>query len=155
MIVSQWRRIRRFDRRRHGLPQSAREASLAISAGAPAASRLSSTRSRRTASPPASNLTRWKRRILQDADRLDAIGAIGVARCFYVAGRMGSALYDPDDFDASRRAVDDRHYAIDHFKAKLFPVAEGFRTGAGRAIAAERAAVMRRFIDQFRSEVEA
>jgi uncharacterized protein len=93
--------------------------------------------------------------ILQDADRLDAIGAIGIARCFYVAGRMGSALYDPDDFDARRRAVDDRHYAIDHFKAKLFPVAEGFRTRAGRAIAAERAAVMRRFIDQFRSEVEA
>ena len=93
--------------------------------------------------------------VLQDADRLDAIGAIGIARCFYVAGRMGSALYDPEDFDAGRRPVDDRRYAIDHFKAKLFPVVDGFRTRAGRAIAAERAAVMRRFIDQFRSEVEA
>jgi uncharacterized protein len=93
--------------------------------------------------------------ILQDADRLDAIGAIGIARCFYVAGRMGSALYDPDDFDASSRAVDDRRYAIDHFKAKLFPVAEGFRTTAGRAMAAERAALMRRFVEAFRQECHA
>ncbi len=91
--------------------------------------------------------------ILQDADRLDAIGAIGIARCFYVAGRMGSSLYDPDDFDATRREVDDRRYAIDHFKAKLFPVTEGFRTKAGRAMAAERAAVMQRFVAAFRSEV--
>ncbi len=90
--------------------------------------------------------------ILQDADRLDAIGAIGIARCFYVAGRMGSALYDPDDFDASSRSIDDRRYAIDHFKAKLFPVAEGFRTTTGRAMAAERAALMRRFVDAFRHE---
>jgi uncharacterized protein len=90
--------------------------------------------------------------ILQDADRLDAIGAIGIARCFYVAGRMGSALYDPQDFDASNRAVDDRRYAIDHFKAKLFPVAEGFRTTAGRAMAAERAALMQRFVEAFRRE---
>lgn len=93
--------------------------------------------------------------ILQDADRLDAIGAIGIARCFYVAGRMGSALYDPDDFDATRRTVDDRRYAIDHFKAKLFPVVDGFRTNAGRAMAAERAAVMQRFVEAFRSEVAA
>ena len=91
--------------------------------------------------------------ILQDADRLDAIGAIGIARCFYVAGRMGSALYDPDDFDATRRDVDDRRYAIDHFKAKLFPVVDGFRTRAGRAMAAERGAVMQRFVAAFRSEV--
>ena len=94
-------------------------------------------------------------RILQDADRLDAIGAIGIARCFYVAGRMGSALYDPDDFDANEREVDDRRYAIDHFKAKLFRVAEGFRTKAGQAMAAERTAVMRRFVDAFRAEVGA
>jgi len=93
-------------------------------------------------------------RILQDADRLDAIGAIGIARCFYVAGRMGSALYDPGDFDATGRQVDDRRYAIDHFRAKLFPVATGFRTPAGRAMAADRAAVMQRFVEAFRCEVD-
>jgi uncharacterized protein len=58
-------------------------------------------------------------RILRDADKLDAIGAIGIARCFYVADRMATALYDPDDFYASHRDVDDQRYAIDHFKAKL------------------------------------
>jgi len=94
-------------------------------------------------------------RILRDADKLDAIGAIGIARCFYVAGRMGSRLYDPEDVDASRRPVDDRRFALDHFKAKLFPVADGFLTAAGRAMAAERAAVMQRFVAAFRSEVEA
>jgi uncharacterized protein len=94
-------------------------------------------------------------RILQDADRLDAIGAIGIARCFYVAGRMGSALYDPDDVEAKQRPVDDRRYALDHFKAKLFQVAHGFRTATGQAMAAERTAVMRQFVDAFRAEVGA
>ena len=93
-------------------------------------------------------------RILQDADRLDAIGAIGIARCFYVAGRMGSALYDPADFDAATRDVDDRHYAIDHFKAKLFPVSDEFCTAAGRTMAAERVEVMHHFVSAFRAEVD-
>jgi uncharacterized protein len=94
-------------------------------------------------------------RIMRDADKLDAIGAIGIARCFYVAGRMATALYDPDDFYASHRDVDDQRYAIDHFKAKLFRVAEEFCTHAGQVMAAERSAVMRRFAETFRSEVEA
>ena len=47
-------------------------------------------------------------RILQDADRLDAIGAIGVARCFHVGGRMGGALYHPGDPGAEARPLDDR-----------------------------------------------
>ena len=63
---------------------------------------------------------------LQDADRLDAIGMLGVARCFYVAGRMGSALYDPLDPHASERPLDDRRYALDHFRAKLLKLASGF-----------------------------
>jgi uncharacterized protein len=67
---------------------------------------------------------------------------------------MGSALYDPGDFDATGRQVDDRRYAIDHFRAKLFPVAAGFRTPAGRAMAADRAAVMQRFVEAFRCEVD-
>ena len=94
-------------------------------------------------------------RILRDADKLDAIGAIGIARCFYVAGRMATSLYDADDFDATHRDLDDQHYAIDHFQAKLFLVAEGFHTRAGQAMAVERSAVMRRFVDSFRSEVDA
>ncbi|MDR3537056.1 MAG: HD domain-containing protein [Acetobacteraceae bacterium] len=93
-------------------------------------------------------------RILQDADRLDAIGAIGVARCFYVGGRMGSALYDPLDPDATARALDDRRFAFDHFSAKLFRLADGFATRAGQAAATERVATMRSFVAAFRSEVD-
>jgi uncharacterized protein len=92
-------------------------------------------------------------RILQDADRLDAIGAIGVARCFYVGGRMGSALYDPADLDATGRALDDRRYAYDHFAAKLFRLADGFLTAEGQRIAADRIAAMQQFVDAFRAEV--
>ncbi len=93
-------------------------------------------------------------RILQDADRLDAIGAIGIARCFYVAGRMGSSLYDPDDLDATARKLDDRRFAFDHFAAKLFQLADGFRTTAGQAAAQERVATMRHFVRAFRGEVD-
>jgi uncharacterized protein len=92
-------------------------------------------------------------RILQDADRLDAIGAIGIARCFYTAGRMGSALYDPADPGAQRRPLDDRRFALDHFAAKLLKLADSFQTEAGREIARERTAEMRRFLAVFRAEL--
>ena len=71
-------------------------------------------------------------RILQDADRLDAIGAVGIARCFYVAGRMGSSLYDAADPAAFNRPLDDQAYALDHFDKKLFKIAENFQTKPAR-----------------------
>ncbi len=92
-------------------------------------------------------------RILQDADRLDAIGAIGIARCFYVGGRMQSGLYSPEDPAAEHRGLDDRRFALDHFKAKLFQVADGFLTPAGQAMAAERTRVMRAFVDSLLGEI--
>lgn len=92
-------------------------------------------------------------RIVQDADRLDAIGAIGVARCFYVAGRMGSRLYDPDDPAADRRGLDDRAFALDHFGAKLFRVAGAFQTVSGQALADARARAMRMFVDGLLGEI--
>lgn len=91
--------------------------------------------------------------ILQDADRLDAIGAIGVARCFYTAGRMGSALYDAADPQAENRPLDDRAFAIDHFPAKLFGLAEGFKTATGQAMARERHARLVAFHAQFLDEI--
>jgi uncharacterized protein len=91
--------------------------------------------------------------ILQDADRLDAIGLVGVARCFYTAGRMGSALYDADDPLAAGRPLDDRSYALDHFSAKLLGLAEGFRTPTGRRLAAERHARLERFRVEFLAEL--
>lgn len=94
-------------------------------------------------------------RILQDADRLDAIGAVGIARCFYTGGRMNSALYDPADPAALGRPLDDRRFAIDHFPAKLFQVGDGFRTRAGQAMAAARVALMKEFVAAFMAEVSA
>jgi uncharacterized protein len=92
-------------------------------------------------------------RILQDADRLDAIGAVGIASCFYVAGRMGSGLYSPDDPAATRRALDDQRFALDHFGAKLFTVARNFATATGQALADERSRTVRAFFDAFLAEI--
>ena len=91
--------------------------------------------------------------IVQDADRLEAIGAIGVARCFYVAGRLGSALYSPDDPAAVTRPLDDRVFALDHFGAKLFKVVDNFQTATGRHMAAERARTMQDFYKAFLAEI--
>ncbi len=77
-------------------------------------------------------------KIVQDADRLDAIGMVGAARCFYIAGRMGSGLYDPLDPLAENRLLDDKAFAIDHFEVKLFKLAEGFQTASGARMALER-----------------
>jgi uncharacterized protein len=92
-------------------------------------------------------------KIVQDADRLDAIGAIGVARCFYVAGRMGSGLYEAQDPQAEQRPLQDARYALDHFPAKLFRLQEGFQTAAGAAMAQARQQRMRGFVEQFLSEL--
>lgn len=92
-------------------------------------------------------------KILQDADRLDAIGMVGAARCFYTAGRMGSALYDPADPLAERRALDDRAFAIDHFAAKLFKLSDNFQTEAGRLMARERHDRLKTVLAQFIDEI--
>lgn len=93
-------------------------------------------------------------KILQDADRLDAIGMVGAARCFYIAGRMASGLYDPVDPLARERALDDKSYAIDHFEIKLFKLADGFQTPAGRELAAERHDRLIKIRDMFLDEIE-
>jgi uncharacterized protein len=94
-------------------------------------------------------------RILQDADRLDAIGMVGVARLFYIGGRMGSLLYDPADPHAAQRSLDDRHFALDHFAAKLFKLADGFQTGTGRGLAQERGRRLHLFRDMMLEEIGA
>jgi len=92
-------------------------------------------------------------RILQDADRLDAIGAIGIARCFYIAGRMGSGLYDPDDPAAQRRPLNDMAFALDHFEAKLLRLADNFQTQSGQALAHGRTLTMANFLSTFANEI--
>jgi uncharacterized protein len=92
-------------------------------------------------------------KILQDADRLDAIGMVGVARLFYIGGRMGSALYDAADPKADHRPLDDKQFALDHFPAKLFKLAEGFQTETGRALAHERDRRLHLFRDMMLEEI--
>ncbi|KKB85960.1 phosphohydrolase [Devosia limi DSM 17137] len=92
-------------------------------------------------------------KILQDADRLDAIGMVGAARCFYIAGRMGSGLYDPADPTAAHRDYDDRRFAIDHFQTKLFKLVDGFNTAAGRKLATIRQQRLHRVLEEFLDEI--
>ncbi len=93
-------------------------------------------------------------RIVQDADRLDAIGAIGIARCFYVAGRMGSRLYDPADPSGVGRDLNDAEFALDHFATKLFHIAGNFQTASGQALADARTQTMRAFVAAMLNEIE-
>src|ERR1700689_3143636 len=75
--------------------------------------------------------------ILQDADRLDAMGLCGIARCFYTAGRLGSHLYDLADPEAKTRPLDDGRNALDHFPKKLLTLNGCFKTGKVQELARE------------------
>ncbi|MFV3405357.1 HD domain-containing protein [Pseudomonas sp. NY15463] len=92
-------------------------------------------------------------RILQDSDRLDAIGMVGVARCFYVSGRMGSALYDVENPTAEGRDYRDRAFAIEHFHTKLLKLAEGFQTTEGARLAQVRHGRLKVFLADFMDEI--
>lgn len=91
-------------------------------------------------------------RIVQDADRLDALGALGLARLFYTAGRMESALAHSTDPLAQHRALDDRRYALDQIEAKLATLPTTMQTKEGRVIANQRVQWLREFRDRFVEE---
>ena len=92
-------------------------------------------------------------RIVQDADRLEAVGAIGITRCFLTGGSMGTPLYDPSDPFAENRDPDDRRFTLDHFYCKLLGLAETMKTEAGKAEAMKRTDYMRAFLQQLGSEI--
>ena len=92
-------------------------------------------------------------RILRDADRLDALGAIGIARMMAVSGALGRAIYDPNDPFAAGRALDDTRWSIDHFETKLFRLADDMLTKTGRRIATDRTRYMRAYLKQLTSEM--
>jgi len=92
-------------------------------------------------------------RVVQDADRLDSLGAIGVARCLMLGGAIGRRLYDPSEPFPSARAPDDAANTIDHFYVKLLRLADSMQTHAGRAEARRRTAFMVQFLDQLRGEI--
>ncbi len=92
-------------------------------------------------------------RIVQDADRLEAVGAIGITRCFLTGGSMGTPLYEPSDPFARDRIPDDRSFTLDHFYCKLLGLAETMKTEAGRAEAIKRTDYMLAFLQQLGEEI--
>lgn len=85
--------------------------------------------------------------IVQDADRLDAIGAVGIARCFAYGGSTGSVLYNPENKTKNSSS-------IQHFYDKLFTLKDLINTKTAKVIAEERHQYMENFIQEFYREVE-
>jgi uncharacterized protein len=96
--------------------------------------------------------TTLEARIVQDADRLDGLGAVGLARMFYIAGRMGSSLAHPSDPLARGREFDDRKYSLDHIPVKLARLPGMMQTEAGRVMAERRLALLEEFREVFAQE---
>ena len=95
-------------------------------------------------------------RIVQDADRLDAIGAIGIARAFAYGGSRGRPLHDPAVAPSLHRSFEEYRSStgatLNHFYEKLLLLKERLHTETARRIASERHAFMSRFVDQFLDE---
>jgi uncharacterized protein len=91
-------------------------------------------------------------KIVQDADRLDALGAVGLARMFYTAGRMGCALAHADDPMALQRELDDKAYSLDHIDVKLATLPAKMQTAAGRRLGQSRLRDLIAFRDSFIGE---
>jgi uncharacterized protein len=92
-------------------------------------------------------------RILQDADRLDAIGAIGLARMWATCADMKRPFYSPIDPFCESRAPDDKEWGLDHVYKKLLLIPERLHTQTARTLAEERVAFMRAYLEQLRAEI--
>lgn len=94
--------------------------------------------------------------IVQDADRLDALGAIGIARTFNYGGHKGRALYDPNvppDLAMSKEAYKNSTApTLNHFYEKLFLLKDRMNTKTGKELARERHQFMQEYIERFMAE---
>ena len=93
-------------------------------------------------------------RVVQDADRMEALGAIGLARVFYTAGVLRQKMFDPQDPKALYRELDDRRFALDHFELKLLRLADTMQTDAGRTMAQRNADYLRAFAAKLLRELD-
>ncbi|MBP1625528.1 MAG: hypothetical protein H6Q00_3 [Holophagaceae bacterium] len=91
--------------------------------------------------------------VLQDADRLDALGAIGIARVFATGGSMGAGMWDEADPWGLDRELDDKRYSLDHFEKKLLKLADGMNTQAGRREAKRRNDRMLGYLEGLKEEL--
>lgn len=94
-------------------------------------------------------------KIVQDADRLDSIGSIGVARCFATGGLLKRAFYNEQDPFCSARDPNDTVYTLDHFYKKLFTISQSLKTEAGKLEGQRRYTAMKLFIEGLYQEIAA
>ncbi|HET6458809.1 MAG TPA: HD domain-containing protein [Nitrosopumilaceae archaeon] len=92
-------------------------------------------------------------KILQDADRLDAIGAIGIARVFSVGGSEKRPFYNKSDPFCQRRKPDDSNCTLDHFYKKLLLLEKKMNTNEAKKEAKRRTKIMKKFLDDFKKEI--
>ena len=92
-------------------------------------------------------------KILQDADRLDALGAIGIARVFATGGSLKRPFYNIDDPFCKTRTPDDKTWTVDHFFQKLLQLESLMNTTSGKAEAKKRTVVLKEFLKQLKQEL--
>ncbi|MCB0393804.1 MAG: HD domain-containing protein [Bdellovibrionales bacterium] len=92
-------------------------------------------------------------KVVQDADRLDAMGAVGIFRCFAFSGLAGRPLYFFEDPFCEVREPDDSTNTLDHFFVKLLHLQDRLHTNAAKSEGEKRLRVMKDFIDKLRSEI--
>ncbi|HEY8908337.1 MAG TPA: HD domain-containing protein [Rhodoferax sp.] len=95
---------------------------------------------------------------VQDADRLDAVGAIGIARCFSYGGHMGRTLYDPDEIPEAHHSFEEykrsTSSSLTHFHEKLYLLKDRMNTATGRQLAKQRHQFMQAFEAELLAEVD-
>ena len=92
-------------------------------------------------------------KILQDADRLDALGAIGIARVFATGGSLKRPFYNIDDPFCKKRNVDDETWTLDHFFQKLLKLEFLMNTKSGKIEAKKRTRILNEYLKQLKQEI--
>ena len=92
-------------------------------------------------------------KILQDADRLDALGAIGIARVFATGGSLKRPFYNLDDPFCKTRIPDDKIWTVDHFFQKLLKLESLMNTKSGKVEAKRRTRVLKEFLNYLKQEL--